>query len=101
MTSRWRMTFLTAAPEMVASAASDLAGIGSTLSAANAAAVIPTTALMPAAGDEVSAAIASLFSTHAENYQSLIAQAATLHQQFVQALNSAGHSYAAAGAVSA
>jgi hypothetical protein len=95
------MTFLTAAPAMVAAAASDVAGIGSTLSAANAAAVVPTTALMPAAADEVSTAIASLFSSYAQAYHSLTAQAANFHQQFVQALNSAGNSYAAAEAVNA
>ena len=51
--------FVIAAPEMVASAAMDLASIGSTISEANAAAVAPTTGVMVAAGDEVSAAVAS------------------------------------------
>jgi len=60
----------------VASAASDLAGIGSGLTAANAAAAPSTTAVVAAAGDEVSAAIASLFSTHAQAFQAFGAQAA-------------------------
>lgn len=55
------MSFLIAAPEAVASAASDLAGIGSVIGEANAAAVVPTTGVIPAAADEVSAAIAALF----------------------------------------
>ncbi len=65
------MTFLIAAPATVAVAATELAGIGSTLTAAHAAAAAGTTALLPAAGDEVSAAIASLFSGYARAYQSL------------------------------
>ena len=95
------MTLLIATPAMLASAASDLAGIGSTLNAANAAAMVRTTALMPAAGDEVSTAIASLFSGYARAYQSLNAQAASFLRQFAQALNGAGNSYAAAEAANA
>ena len=92
------MTFLIAAPATVAAAASELAGIGSTLGAAHAAAVIPTSGLLPAAGDEVSAAIASLFSGYARAYQSLNARASAFHEWFVQALNGAGNAYAAAEA---
>jgi len=95
------MTFLIAAPATVAATATELAGIGSALSVAHAAAAIPTTALLPAAGDEVSGAIASLFSGYAKVYQSLNAQAATFHQRFVQALDGAGNSYAAAEAANA
>ncbi|WP_414855596.1 PE family protein, partial [Mycobacterium gordonae] len=51
-----------AAPELLAAAAADVAGIGSSLRAANSAAAVPTTAVLAAAGDEVSVAIASLFS---------------------------------------
>src|SRR5882757_1754598 len=90
------MSFVIAAPQTLASTASDLGGIASMITEANAMAAVRTTALMPAAGDEVSAAIASLFASHAQTYQSLSAQAATFHEQFVQALNSAGNWYAAA-----
>jgi hypothetical protein len=55
------MSYVVAVPEFVASAASDLAAIGSGLNAAHAAAAVPTTAVVAAAGDEVSAAIASCF----------------------------------------
>ena len=65
------MSYVVAVPEFVASAASDLAGIGSGLSAAHAAAAAPTTTVVAAAGDEVSAAIASLFSGHGTAFQSL------------------------------
>jgi hypothetical protein len=60
---------LVAVPEMFAAAASDLAGIGSTVSAANSAAAASTTAMLPAAADEVSAAIAALFGTFGQEYQ--------------------------------
>jgi len=86
---------------MLAAAAADMAGIGSSLNAANAAATSPTTAVIAAAEDEVSAAIASLFSGHAQQFQALSAQAAALHAQFVQSLNGAEGAYAAAEVASA
>jgi hypothetical protein len=97
-----------AAPEVLASVATEVAGIDSSLRAANAAATIPTTAVVvvvvvvvAAAGDEVSAAIASLFSGHAQAYQALSAQEAAFHSQFVHALNGAAGGYAAAEAANA
>lgn len=89
------------APDVLASAATDLAGIGSALSAANAAAAAPTTAMLAACADEVSAVVASLFARHAQAYQALSLQATAFHQQFVQALTGAGGAYAAAEAVNA
>jgi PE family len=70
------MSFVIAVPEMMASAASDVAGIGSMIGEANAAAAAPTTGVLAAAGDEVSAAIASLFSSHAQEFQAVSDQAA-------------------------
>ena len=95
------MSYVVAVPEFVASAASDLSNIGSGLSAAHAAAAGPTTAVVAAAGDEVSAAIASLFSGHGQAFQAFGAQAAAFHSQFVQALSGAGGAYAAAEAANA
>ncbi|PHP03972.1 PE family protein, partial [Mycobacterium tuberculosis variant bovis] len=54
------MSFVIAAPEVIAAAATDLASLGSSISAANAAAAANTTALMAAGADEVSTAIAAL-----------------------------------------
>ncbi|MEB3904846.1 PE family protein [Mycobacterium ulcerans] len=54
------MSHLVAIPDLLASAAADLAGVGSSVCAANVAAAGSTTALLAAAGDEVSAAIATL-----------------------------------------
>jgi len=87
------MSFLTVAPEFVGQAAGQLENIGSALSAAHAAAAVPTTSLAVAAGDEVSAAIASLFSSHAQQYQALNAQAAAFHSQFTNLLNAGAGSY--------
>ena len=91
------MSYVIAAPELLAATAADVAGIGSSLSAAHAAAAASTTHAA-AAEDEVSAAIASLFSSHAQDFQALNAQASAFHSEFVQALNSASSSYSAAEA---
>jgi hypothetical protein len=56
------MSYVIADPEIMTSAASDLARIGSDLSAAHAAAATRTLAVIPAAADEVSTGIAQLFS---------------------------------------
>src|SRR6516225_10203043 len=95
------MSWVIAAPEMVESAASNLAGLGSTISEANAAAATPTTAVIAAAGDEVSAAIASLFSNHAQQFQALSARAAAFHTEFVRTLSGAGGAYTVTEAANA
>jgi hypothetical protein len=63
------MSFLIATPEIVSTAATDLAGIASDLGAANSAAAASTTAVLPAALDEVSAGIAALFGGHGQAFQ--------------------------------
>jgi len=88
------MSFVIAAPEFVTAAASDLANIGSSLSEANGAAAAPTTGVLAAAEDEVSAAIATVFSAHGQGFQALGAQAAAFHDQFVQALKAGARVYA-------
>ena len=95
------MSLVTAAPELMTVAATDLANIGSTISAAHMAAATPTVAVIPAAADEVSSSIAHLFSQHAQDYQALAGQAAAFHEQFVQHLTSSAGSYASAEAASA
>ncbi|NKE29877.1 PE family protein, partial [Mycobacterium tuberculosis] len=49
----------------------------------------------------VSAAIAALFGTHAQEYQALSARVATFHEQFVRSLTAAGSAYATAEAANA
>jgi hypothetical protein len=92
------MSFVVAVPEVLGTAATDLAKINSTLSTANAAAATQTTGVLAAAEDEVSAAIAELLSGHGQAYQALSAQAAAFHDQFVQALTAGAGSYASAEA---
>ncbi|WP_151090869.1 PE family protein, partial [Mycobacterium tuberculosis] len=81
------MSYVIAAPEALVAAATDLATLGSTIGAANAAAAGSTTALLTAGADEVSVAISALFGSHAQGYQTLSAQLAAYHNQFVRALN--------------
>ncbi|SOJ56068.1 PE-PGRS family protein PE_PGRS26 [Mycobacterium simulans] len=95
------MSYLVAAPDLLTTAAVDAAAIGSSMRAANLAALAPTSTLMAAAADEVSAAIATLFSGYGQEYQAMSARAAALHEQFVQALSNASGAYAAAEAANA
>lgn len=95
------MSYVMAAPEMIATAATDVAAIGSTLNAAHSTAAPATVGVIPAAADEVSTGIAQLFSQHAQDYQALAAQAAAFQQQFVQHLNASAGSYTAAEAANA
>ena len=90
------MSFLSTVPELVSAAAGDLSNIGSDLGAANAAAAASTRGVLAAGTDEVSAAIAQLFSGHAAAYQALAAQASNFHNQFVQLLSGGGAEYASA-----
>jgi PE family protein len=94
------MSFLTTQPEMLAASASDLAGIGSAMAAANGAAATPTTGVVPAATDEVSALTAAQFAAHAQMYQAVSAQAAAIHEMFVTTLGTSASSYAATEAAS-
>jgi len=64
------MSYVIAGPEALTSAAADIAGIGSTLSAANAAAATPTTGILAAASDEVSTAIAGCTACTPRNIKS-------------------------------
>jgi hypothetical protein len=96
-----RMSYVIAAPEIMTSAATDVASIGSTLNAANAGAAAPTTGIVVAAEDEVSAAIAELFSSHGQAFQALSAQSAAFHCQIVQALNAGAGAYASTETASA
>ena len=95
------MSFVIATPGTLTAAATDLAGIGSAISAANAAASAQTTELLAAGADEISAAIAAAFGAHAQGYQALSAQAASFHDQFVSAMATGGNLYASAEAANA
>ncbi len=94
------MSWVTAAPDLMTTAATDLTSIGSTLTAAHTAAAASTVGVLPAAADEVSAGIAQLFSEHAQDFQGVAGQAAAFHQQFVQKLTASAASYSTAEAAS-
>jgi hypothetical protein len=95
------MSFVTTQPEALTAAAGSLQGIGSSMSAQNATAAAPTTGVVPAAADEVSALTAAQFAAHAEMYQSVSAQAAAIHEMFVNTLGTSAASYAATEAANA
>jgi hypothetical protein len=95
------MSFVMATPELLTAAASDLANIGTTLTTANAAAAAHTTGVVAAAEDEVSAAVAAVFSAHGQGFQALGAQAAAFHEQFVQTLTAGAGSYLSTEAANA
>jgi PE family len=88
------MSFVSIVPEMLSAAAGNLQSIGAAVSAGNAAALAPTTGLVPAAADEVSALTAMQFAAHAQMYQAVSAQATAMHQMFVSALAASAGSYA-------
>lgn len=81
-------SFVVTSPDSLAAAASNLAGIASSLTAANGAAAAPTTGVLTAGADEVSSAIAALFGAHGQEYQAVSSNAASFHSQFVNALSS-------------
>ena len=62
---------------------------------------MPTSGVLAAGADEVSATIAALFSSHAQAYQALSAQAASFHAQFVQLMNTGASQYALTEAANA
>ena len=95
------MSFVSGQPQALTAAAGTLQGIGSSMSAQNAAAATPTTGLVPAAADEVSAPTAAQFATHAQMYQAVSAQAAAIHEMFVNTLRTSARSYAATEAANA
>ncbi|MGA3254718.1 MAG: PE family protein [Mycobacterium sp.] len=95
------MSYVTTHPEMLSAAAGNLQGIGSAVSAGNAAAAAPTTGVVPAAADEVSALTAAQFAAHAQMYQDFSAQAAAIHEQFVTTLATSAGSYLATEAANA
>jgi PE family len=95
------MSFVNTQPEALSAAAGTLQGIGAALSAQNAAAAAPTTGVVPAAADEVSALTAAQFAVHAQLYQAVSAQAAPIHEAFVNTLSVSSASYAVTEAANA
>jgi hypothetical protein len=87
------MSFVTTNPESLTAAATALQNLGTSMAAQNAAAASPTTNLLPAAADPVSALQATLFGAYGTWYQHVSAQAAAVHQMLVNTLGSNAGSY--------
>ncbi|MHA7653305.1 PE family protein [Mycobacterium sp. ML4] len=85
------MTYVSAEPQIIATAAADLEEIEVALSAAAAA---PTSNLVAAAADEVSAAVAQLFGAYGAQCQVAVAHLAALQDEFRRVLAAAGFAYA-------
>ena len=95
------MSFVTTVPAMLASAAGELHSIGSAVAAGSTAAAAPTTGVVPAAADEVSALTAAHFAAQGALYQEVSAQATAIHELFVGTLATSAGSYAATEAANA
>jgi hypothetical protein len=98
---RKHVSFVTTQPEALTAAAGTLQVLGSGMAAGSAAAAAPTTSVVPAAADEVSALTAAQFATHGQLYQAISAQAAAIHEMFVNTLGASAASYEAAEAANA
>lgn len=95
------MSFVTTQPEALTAAAASLQSLGTSMTAQNAAAAAPTTGVIPAAADEVSALQATQFSTYGTLYQQISAQAQAVHEMFVNTLGVSAGSYGATEAANA
>ncbi|OBK24693.1 PE family protein [Mycobacterium asiaticum] len=93
------MSYVLAQPPALAAAATELAGIGSALGKAAAIAAAPTSAIATAAADEVSSAIAGLFQSFGQEFQTVNAQFGALYAGIVQRLTAAVEYYANAEAI--
>lgn len=80
-------------PVDLASAAEDVGNVGAMLEEANAAAAVPTSTILPAGADAVSAAITPLFNDQSTMYRELAAQGRVYRQRFMQLLDAAGIAY--------
>ena len=88
------MSFVKTQTEAMAAAAESLGAIGESKRAMDLAAATPTTGVVPAAADEVSALTAAQFAAHAQMYQAVSAQAHAIHEQFVSTMGISSVSYA-------
>ncbi len=95
------MSFVDVHPEVLAGAASQFGAIGASMNAQDAAAAEPTTSVVPAAADPVSALIAAQFAMHARMFQSVSAQATAVHEMLAKTMAANANSYAMTEATNA
>lgn len=89
------MAILTVIPQELASAAAQLQAIGSAMTAQNLGAASPTTAISPAAADQVSILLSSVFTGYGALYQQMAAEAQSIQEQFAQTLGLSSGTYEA------
>ncbi len=89
------MSIVIARPELLAAAAAEMQSLNALVAAGNAAAAGPTTGVVPAAADVVSALTAAHFASHARLYQEVSAQAAALRDLLATTLGVSAGSYEA------
>lgn len=89
------MSMLMAQPDVLAAAGEELHSVNAAMRAGNAAAAAATTAVVPAAADLVSLLTAAQFTAHAQLYQAVSAQAATVQEMLATMLGVNAGSYAA------
>jgi PE family/PPE-SVP subfamily C-terminal region len=87
------MSYVTTAPAAISAAATQLEGVGTSFATESAGAASSTTAVAPAAADEVSILQSGAFSTYGQLYQTVSTQAQAVHQQFVNTLQQSSGSY--------
>lgn len=87
------MSFVTAQSPALLAAADNLQHLGTAMAAQNAAMATPTTDVVPAAADGVSALQAMQFSAYGTWYQQVSQQAEVIHQMLVNTLGSNAGSY--------
>ena len=87
------MSFVITQPEALTAAATALQNLGASMAAEGAAAAAPTTGVVPAAADPVSALQAAQFSAYGTWYQQVSGQAATIRQMLVNTLGASAGSY--------
>src|SRR6185437_2937784 len=87
------MSFVTAQSPALMAAATKLQHLGTVMAAQNAAAAMPTSDVIPAAADGVSAMQATQFSAYGTWYQQVSKQAEAVHQMLVNTLGSNAGSY--------
>jgi hypothetical protein len=76
------MTFLNVHPALVAAAAQDIRAIGAAIGDATSYASAPTTTVLPAGADQVSAAFTEVLNSHGSDFRAISGQAQLFHQQF-------------------
>lgn len=87
------MAYLTTQPAELTAAAAILEGVNTVMASQSMAVATPTTGVIPAAADQVSALQAAQFSAYGTLYQQISAQAQVIHQQIASTLAGSAGSY--------